>query len=138
MSQLLKFVLFADDTNILYSDENILNLTRVVNRELDKLYTWFTVNKRSLNVSKTNYIIFGNCKLNCDLDIRIHNNQIARVNNKKFLGVLIDEKLDWKKHIICVKTNLSRIIGVMYRASQVLETKSLFTLYYSLFLPILT
>ena len=41
---ILKFVLFAYDTNILYSDANVKNLNNVVNTELDKLNTWFIIN----------------------------------------------------------------------------------------------
>ena len=124
--QSLKCVLFADDTDILYSDTGVLSLRSVVNCELDKLYTRFNVNKLSLHVSKTNYMVFGNRRINCDLDIQIHIHiQITRVSKIKFLGVLIDEKLTWKDQINNVKTNLSRITGVMYRASHVLGTTSL-------------
>ena len=80
VSKILKFVLFADDTNILYSDANINNLNNVVNSELDKLNTWFIINKLSLNVSKTNYILFGNRKVHADLDIKIHNDNITSNN----------------------------------------------------------
>ena len=65
---LLKFILFADDTNILYSDSNVHNLISIINHELDKLYTWFSVNTLSLNASKTNYMVFGRRKINCDVD----------------------------------------------------------------------
>ena len=72
VSQLLKVVLFADDTNILYSDADVHSLISIVNCELVKLYIWFNVNKLSLKqiVSKTNYMVFGNRRLNCDLDIK--------------------------------------------------------------------
>ena len=138
VSKILKFVLFADDTNILYSDANVKNLNNVVNTELDKLNTWFIINKLSLNVSKTNYILFGNRKVHSDLDIKIYNNKITRVSETKFLGVWIDEKLNWKKHVECVKRNLSRVVGIIYRARHILGTETLLTLYYSLFLPILS
>ena len=85
VSKILKFVLFADDTNMLYSDANINNLNNVVNSELDKLNTWFIINKLSLNVSKTNYILVGNRQVHSDLDIKIHNDKMW-----------IDEKLNWK------------------------------------------
>ena len=138
VSKLLKFILFADDTNILYSDLNIHNLISIINHELDKLYTWFSVNKLSLNASKTNYMIFGKRKINCDVDIKINNNQITRVNiMTTFLGIMIDEQLNWKEQIHQVQTGLSRITGVMYRAINVLGTASLLTLYHSLFLPIM-
>ena len=92
----------------------------------------------SLNVSKTNYILFGNRKVYSDLDIKIHNDKITRVSETKFLGVWIDEKLNWKKHVECVKRNLSRVVSIIYRAGHILGTENLLTLYYSLFLPILS
>ena len=49
----------------------------IINHELDKLYTWFSVNKLSLNASKTNYMVFGRRKINCDVDIKINTNQIT-------------------------------------------------------------
>ena len=94
VSKILKFVLFADDTNIIYPDAYVKNLNNVVNTELVKLNTWFIINKLSLNVSKTNYILFGNRKVHSDLDIKIYNNKITRVSETKFLGVWIDEKLN--------------------------------------------
>ena len=105
VSKILKFVLFADDTNILYSDANVNNLNNVVNSELDKLNTWFIINKLSLNVSKTNYILFGNRKVHSDLDIKIHNDKITRVSETKFPGVWIYEKLNWKKHVDLTRFN---------------------------------
>ena len=82
-------------------------------------------------------MIFGKRKINCDVDIKINNNQITRVNKTTFLGIMIDEQLNWKEQIHQVQTGLSRITGVMYRARNVLGTESLLTLYHSLFLHIM-
>ena len=57
ISAKLKFFLFADDTNIYFESDNLLN-EETVNKELKELYLWLNVNRLSLNVSKTNYIIF--------------------------------------------------------------------------------
>ena len=54
----LKFYLFADDTNLLYADKNIKSLESTVNKELYKVYTWLTANKLSLNIKKSNFVIF--------------------------------------------------------------------------------
>ena len=50
--------LFADDTNIYFESDDLLNVENTVNKELKKLYLWLNVNRLLLNVSKTNYIIF--------------------------------------------------------------------------------
>ena len=59
-SNLLKFILFADDTTILCSHANIQELEKTLNHELSKLNNWFSANKLSLNVAKTNNTIFKN------------------------------------------------------------------------------
>ena len=59
VSKLLKFILFADDTNIFHSHSKLPDLVSELNTELDKMYKWFCVNNLSLNIAKTNYILFG-------------------------------------------------------------------------------
>ena len=54
----LKLILFADDTNLFRSSDNLQQLCREVSVELNKLNVMFKVNKLSLNVDKTNFIIF--------------------------------------------------------------------------------
>ena len=57
-SDVLDPIMFADDTNPFYSHQNIKTLFRTVTCELEKICEWFRVNKLSLNVTKTNYILF--------------------------------------------------------------------------------
>ena len=54
ISDKLKFFLFADDTNIHYDSNDLINLEKTVNNELKKLSQWLNVNRLALNVSKTN------------------------------------------------------------------------------------
>ena len=58
-SSLLHFILFADDTNLFFSHPDINHLHSTINSELDKLSDWFIANRLSLNIKKTNYIMFG-------------------------------------------------------------------------------
>ena len=109
----------------------------MISKELDKLNGWFAVNKLSLNVSKTNFIIFGNKKQTKNVDILINGEKIDRVYVTKFLGVIIDHKLNWKEHIEVVKNKISKSIAIIHKASKLLNTNSLYTLYCSLFLPYL-
>ena len=57
-SKLLKFILFADDTNIFFSGKNKKYVFDTLNKELDNLSVWFKINTLFLNVKKTNYIAF--------------------------------------------------------------------------------
>ena len=55
-SNLLDFHLFADDTNIFLQDQNLKSLE--LNEELDKVNQWLQSNRLSLNIDKTNFVIF--------------------------------------------------------------------------------
>lgn len=92
VSRILNLVLFADDTNLFASGDDITTLCSNINVELHKFNVWFRINKLSLNLSKTNYMIFTN-KSCPDVTLSMNNTKIDRVYVTKFLGVLVDEKL---------------------------------------------
>ena len=52
------FYLFADDTNLLYADKNLKSLAETVNSELVKVSDRLNENKLTLNVKKSNFVIF--------------------------------------------------------------------------------
>ena len=137
VSKLLKYVLFADDTNILYSHDHLPDLVTVLCTELDRMYTWFSVNKLSLNIAKTNYIVFGKHKQEQCVALKINDIVIERVDATKFLGVVIDQSLNWNNHINLVRSKLAKVASVLYKVSHVIDRSSLHTLYCSLFLPYL-
>lgn len=76
-------------------------LMTTVNSELINLCEWFRANKLSLNIKKTNYMMFGRKgkKFNdASFSININGVNIERVHNTKFLGCYVDEELNWKYH----------------------------------------
>ena len=95
VSNLLKFVLFVDDTNIFCSSTSLHDLQDTINRELAKLFVWFSVNRLSLNVGKTNYMLFRSRPPDNELALTINNVVLPRVAATKFLGIIIDDKLSW-------------------------------------------
>ena len=136
VSNLLKFVLFADDINIFCSNENVEVLQDTLNRELAKLFVWFSINKLSLNLGKTNYMLFRSRPPDLELHLKINNAEIPKVTATKLLGIIIiDDRLNWKPHIQSVKSKLSCIVSIMYKASKLITTAGLYTLYCSLFQP---
>ena len=77
-----------------------MDITCTVNNELEKLDIWFRVNKLSLNVNKTNFIMFTNKKqLRPTVSIVLNGKNIEQVSHTKFLGVIIDENLTWREQI---------------------------------------
>ena len=138
VSPVLKFILFADDTNIFCSGSDIVQLSIIVSNELDKLSEWFAVNKLSLNLSKTNFMLFTNCRIEQNVNISINNCEIDMVYKTKFLGVVIDSKLNWKDHVAMVKSKLSKSIAIMHKAKHLLDRRSGVIIYFSFFLPYLS
>ena len=140
VSKNLKFIIFADDTNIFCSGKNINELLLMVNLELQKLCTWFSVNKLTLNISKTNFMLFTNHNVQSPSDIKIciKGQNIERVKVTKFLGVLIDEKLSWKEHISLVHNKICKSLSILYKIRTIFDSHILRLLYCSLILPYLT
>ena len=58
VSSIVKSILFADDTNLFLVGDDLKEVCETMSFELDKLSRWFQANKLSLNVSKTNFMIF--------------------------------------------------------------------------------
>ena len=135
VSSVLKCVLFADDTNIFCSGEDIQQLLEVITKEMSKIQLWFNKNKLSLNLTKTKCMVFGNRKINTEIQLIIDNNIIERVYENKFLGVIVDHKLCWKPHIEYVRAKMAKSIFVISRAREILNPKSMHTLYCTLILP---
>ena len=76
---------------------------------------WFSLNKLSLNVTKTNYMGFGK-KNNSSEIIKINNHAIERVSTAKFLGVMVDEKLNWSFHVSHFCKKLSECISIISKS----------------------
>ena len=141
-SNVLDFILFADDTTIDYSHKDIESQISLINDELKEVSNWFKANKLSVNASKTNCMVLGtphmtSVKVQNDLHIKLDGTLLERVKHTKFLGILIDECLTWKVHIDCISKTLSRNIGVMNKLKHFVPDRILHTLYCTLILPYL-
>lgn len=139
VSEVLFSILFADDTNVFISGKNIDILVKTLNAELSKLVTWLHVNKLSLNVKKTHFIIFSQAKnFHHTPDVLINDEKLQRVYSTRFLGVVIDHKLKWSEHIQYTKGKISKGLGILCKARKVFSTSTLITLYYSFIYPYFT
>ena len=134
LSKLIKCILFADDTNLFLSGKFLKYICKVMSMEFIKLKSWFASNKLSLNMSKTNYVVFGKFDKDELINVSIDEFILSRVCSTMFLGVQIDEGLNWKEHIKLVTSELIKVSGIIFRTKRVLNYDSLYTLYRSLFL----
>ena len=130
-------VLFADDTNIYAEDDNLGRLFEKVNRGLEALDRWFKCNRLTLNLKKTEFIFFGGPKGQDlgRLKLTVGGEVIKQVSEARFLGVWVDEGLRWTAHIDRVRSKIGQLLGVVGRASAVLASGALLSLYNGLVLP---
>ena len=89
--------LFADDTNLLHHNKDPKILEKEINQDLDKISEWLKANRLSLNIKKTHYMVFTNKRCAIDITLTIDGSKIESTQQTKFLGVIIDDKLNWKK-----------------------------------------
>ena len=96
-----KCILFADDTTVYHSSTNLNELIGLFEEDLVTLTDWFCANKLSLNVNKTNFLVFSPKEkiISNEMTINLGDQIIRRVNNAKFLGIHIDDELQWGAHI---------------------------------------
>ena len=139
----LSFHLFADDTNLLYADENLKSLEADVNDELMKVCEWLNANKLSLNNGKSNFVIFHpyQHKAYYDVNLKIYDNSLQksipleRKNYVKYLGVLIDSNLSWRYRIDHISSKISKGVGIIAKLRHFVPTNTLTRIYRSLIEP---
>jgi hypothetical protein len=129
-----KIKLFADDTNMFIYDSNLDDAKKKAINCINKLNVWFTANKLSLNLTKTCYITFSNKNIP-DLNLVINGHKIEKVTNCKYLGLTIDEKLNWDTHINNVYNKIIKFTSIFYKMRSKLPSKILKDLYFAFVYP---
>ena len=142
-SNLLKSILFADDTTLntvlsLFPADNGISTSFLINRELEKITEWLRANKLSLNTKKTKYMLFRYSqtpKRNIPkLDLVMDGKAIEKTDSFNFLGITIAETLSWNLQIEKVSLKMVKIIGVMNRIKNFVSSDILLKIYNSLIL----
>jgi len=128
----LKFIHFADDTTVFRSGACVDDLAAEINTELRKIERWLCVNRLSLNVKKTSYMLISDKKFDNVPPIRISNVNIDLVSTANFLGVTIDDNLNFRNHVDSLCKKLSQSIGMLNRISSVVPPRAKKYIYYSL------
>ena len=113
VSNELHSILFADGTCLSSSDTNYDRLIRKFNDELIKFDNWFMKNTLTLNVEKTVAMNFSNRFYDVNSVLRINNENLSFVEFTKYLGVFIDRKLTFTKHVETACKKLSNFLGLL-------------------------
>lgn len=135
VSEVFKCILFAEDTTFFCLGKDLEQMMGMIQTEFVKIQAWFQLNKLSLNLDKTNYMIFSNRKKIKDVLFRVEGVEISRVSEVKFLGVIIDEQLTWKPHINYLRIKIAKSIAVLYKVREIFNDQALYMLYNAIIVP---
>ena len=135
-SELLNFQLFADDTSLFLSHTNTTQLETTINEELTRVSMWLKSNKLTLNVTKSNYILFRppQKKLGT-ISLKIENREIEEKAQCKYLGVILDRHMSWKPHIHYINSKLSKSIGIISKLRHNVPKHLIKSIYSAFFQP---
>jgi len=119
-SDKLSFRIFADYNNIFASSSNTVELQSLINQALSKVKEWCDLNKLTINLTKTNYMIIKSPKRKTNIiwDVKLTNNDgsaygLEKRTYIKYLGILIDDTLSWKHQVSYLCIRISRNTGII-------------------------
>ena len=139
LNQAIKFCKvhhFADDTNLLCLSNSIKKkLNKLVNADLKYLANWLNANNISVNIKKTEMVIFKSKqkKFEGDLRIKLCGKRLYPTESIKCLGVKIDTNLSWQYHINDLSIKLNRANALLFKVGKYVNIKILRSIYFAIF-----
>ena len=126
---------FADATNLLKFNNCVKSINKRTNYDLKNLSNWLKATKISLNVGKTELVLFTSSKkqLDCDLKIKLNGKRLNETDSVKYLGIQIEKRLTWKKHINHVALKLNKATAMLSKSRHALDIKTLRSVYYAIY-----
>ena len=118
---------FADDTSLIISAKTTKHLFELARIEMEQFTDWFTANKLTINLSKTNYMLFD--RENHNETLIIKGNQLTEVPTFKLVGVILDNNLSWKDQYEYLLRKIRPTLRALYLVKPYLDTKSKLLLY---------
>ena len=101
---------FADNTNVFHTSKSVKNLNKLFNRDMKHLNNWLSTNKNSLNVGKTELVIFKSPRkvLLDEIKIKLNRKRLYPSNSVKYVGIKIDRFLHWYDEVYSIEVKLNR------------------------------
>ena len=135
--------MYADDTSLCFKSKDLSWLNEALNEDLSRLDAWLISNKLSLNVAKTQSMLVSTKvkrkvldKSSQHLQVKINETELEVVSKIKYLGVFLDNSLDWKDQVQAVSLKVSRGLGILKHAKNFLPFSTLTSLYTSIVEPL--
>ena len=127
----LNCIQFADNTTLYLSSRDLNYVQNCCNLDMIMLQDWFYANKLTLNVGKLVCMLFKPKFKEGKLELTVATKRIDAVKSSKFLGVWLDDELNWKEHVKHLLTKLKSKIGMLYRAKNLLSVHSKRIIYFA-------
>ena len=127
---------FAENTNLLLVNNFLKKISNHINHDLKLLTTWLRANRISLNTSKTEILLFrpkSKRNITKHLNFRISGQCVPQTTQVKYLGLTMNEHLDWDLYFSQLKKKLNREIGLLAKIRHLTPKQLLKILYSSLF-----
>ena len=126
---------FVDDTNLLYTNNSIKKLNKMLNKGLKNLTNSLNANKISLNVGKTEMILFKPIRklLDCQLKLKLNGKRLYQTLPVKYCGIKVDQYLNWQDHINNIAIKLNKANAMLYKVRQFVNEKTLISIYHAIF-----
>lgn len=128
-------VLFADDTACTVSGTDERSLKKNLLAAFERIETWFSANKLSVNMPKTKFMIFSRTDQSLPELSRLPIDEytyLERVSTMRYLGVLVDQNMSWKEHIAKLRMKLGRNVGILRHLKFILPFHAMRSVYFAL------
>ena len=126
-----QYVLYADDTSIVYLGDNLSDLVAHVNQKLSLVAEWCKFNKLALNPEKSEFMLITGRRLGEAPHIHVNGSPVKHVNCTKYLGVFIGSHLKFHSHIEYIENKLCRFSGISYKLRHHFNKSTALKFYYS-------
>ena len=131
--------MFADDTHLTFADNDITKIERHLNDDLTNISQWLIVNKLTLNMSKTEFMVIGSRQRLYTFDsasvLLINGAPVKQVESTKLLVLNTDEHLSWSVHVDAISKKIASGLGALKRIRPFVPLSTLHTIFYSLNQP---
>ena len=112
---------------IYFSGTKSCNIEVILQSDINKVEQWLLENRLVLNLSKTKVLLFGTIqKLGnvSSFNVKFQDQAIERVSKFIYLGITLDENLNWKEHVdaVCIKAN--KCLSLLARIRPCLNLKA--------------
>ena len=145
LSKIMKYCkvsLYADDTVIYIEHNDVQIALQSMQSDLNNLMGWCTDNKVTINCKKNKYCIYGmraNVRRSKSLDtiLSLSNNRLDRVSSYKYLGFILDEHLNFNKHVSELCNIVSHKLFLMSKIRKFLTSQACITIFKTMVLSVI-